>query len=117
MYGEGREIISLDIVNDSRRGKEVFSFSADRSRKVSETFGGGSKARQPKDANNDSDSGKRLGISDSQMLALEKELKRTGVKMEEVKERYQFEEPMGMSEELYGRGMRALAKTKSADVA
>ncbi len=97
-YGEGREIVSLSVVNDSRRGKTVFSFSADGSGSVSA-------------------SGKGQGISDGQLLLMERELERTGVRMDEVRERYGFAEPLGMSQEVYGRVMRALAKTKSGDVA
>lgn len=53
-------------------------------------------------------------IPDTKMNLLEKELKRTGVGMEEVMERYHIHESGDMTEELYGRIMNALAKTKSA---
>ena len=42
----------------------------------------------------------------------EKELKRTGVTMEAVKERYQIDKPEEMSSEIYRKVMSALAKTK-----
>ncbi len=52
-------------------------------------------------------------VSDARMDSLEKELQRTGVKMEAVKDRYQIDNPMEMSEETYRKVMNALAKTKS----
>lgn len=54
------------------------------------------------------------GLSGSQMRSLEKELERTGVGMDAVKERYQIEQPGQMTEGLYQRVMAALAKTKTA---
>ena len=53
-------------------------------------------------------------ITDMQMHSLEAELKRTGVGMEAVKERYKIEQPEQMSEELYKKVMSALKRTKSA---
>ncbi|MFG6343753.1 MAG: hypothetical protein K1W35_08240 [Lachnospiraceae bacterium] len=48
------------------------------------------------------------------MDGLASELKRTGVTMETVQERYHIDDPRQMSEELYNKVMRALSKTKSA---
>lgn len=47
------------------------------------------------------------------MDSLEKELQRTGVGMDAVKERYRIESPENMSEEIYRKVMNALAKTKT----
>lgn len=58
--------------------------------------------------------GEECRIPDKEMNLLETELKRTGVGMEEVMERYHIHGPGDMTEELYGRIMNALAKTKSA---
>ena len=51
------------------------------------------------------------------MDGLKAELKRTGVTMETVKDRYKIQNPDKMSEELYKRVMTALAKTKSIGAA
>ena len=47
------------------------------------------------------------------MDGLETELKRTGVAMETVQERYHIDDPAQMSEELYNKVMRALSRTRS----
>ena len=52
-----------------------------------------------------------------QLQILDAELNRTGVKMDAVKERYNFDKPEHMSEELYEKVMQALAKTKSVKAA
>ena len=48
------------------------------------------------------------------MELLETELKRTGVGMGEVMERYHIHRPADMTGELYSRIMKALAKTRPA---
>ena len=48
------------------------------------------------------------------MDELASELKRTGVAIETVQERYHIDDPEQMSEELYNKVMRALSRTKSA---
>ena len=58
-------------------------------------------------------SGKTQGLSAEQMGCLDAELERTGVGMEEVRERYHFTQPEEMSAELYHKVMKALARTKS----
>ncbi len=58
-------------------------------------------------------SGKTKGLSTEQMDCLGAELQRTGVGMEEVRERYHFTQPEEMSAELYHKVMKALARTKS----
>lgn len=88
-FNAGREIISLVIAN--QRGQEVFSM----------------KPREERQG-----AGKRL--SAEQMDSLDAELKRTGVRMEEVRERYSFSRPEEMSAELFDRVMKALSRTKSA---
>ena len=54
------------------------------------------------------------GISKEQMASLQAELKRTGVAMEAVQERYKITAPESMNEKTYKRVMEALAKTKAA---
>lgn len=56
-------------------------------------------------------------VSSTQMEKLEKELQRTGVSMDAVKERYRIEKPEQMSGEVYRKVMSALAKTKPKDAA
>ncbi len=56
-------------------------------------------------------------VSSMQMENLEKELQRTGVSMDAVKERYRIEDPEQMSGEVYRKVMSALAKTKPKDAA
>ena len=60
---------------------------------------------------------KKSSLSRSQMDSLKVELKRTGVTMEAVQERYHIEEPKAMSKELYEKVMLALSKTKNAEAA
>lgn len=93
-YNDSREIESLVVVND--KGNPVYEWKAkDRD------------ALQPKVES----------ISEQQLSLLEAELQRTGVKMETVKERYHIDKPVQMTEELYAKVMKALAKTKSTKVA
>ena len=97
-YSEDREIISLTIRNDSRR-QIVYEFQ---------------KAAAPDKQNPKKKPANNTGLSNAQMKSLEKELKRTGVGMDAVKERYQISEPERMSEETYQRVMAALSKTEPA---
>ena len=52
-------------------------------------------------------------VSAAQMDSLEKELQRTGVGVDAVKERYRIDSMETMSEEIYRKVMNALAKTES----
>ena len=107
-YNGDREIISLVIANDSNQGQVVYEM--------------GAKAEKPK-RNTDAKSGDRQqskattsngsGLSETQLQSLEKELQRTGVGMEAVQERYKIKNPDSIPDELYGKIMAALAKTKS----
>ena len=105
-YNDDREIISLAIANNSKKGKLVYQFHSaanpykfqDDDRTLTQTL-----------ATRQTD-----GITDKQMHSLQSELKRTGVRMDAVKSRYGFDEPRNMSKELYEKVMKALAKTKSA---
>jgi len=56
---------------------------------------------------------KAPSVSAAQMGSLEKELQRTGVGMDAVKERYHVDSMETMSEEIYRKVMNALAKTES----
>ncbi len=57
------------------------------------------------------------GLSKRQRDYLEAELKRTGVEIKAVQERYHIENPKQMSSEIYDKVMAALAKTKSLGAA
>ncbi len=96
-YNEDKEINSLVIVND--KGKTVYEL------------------KQGKTKNQEPETGGKGGISSAQMERLQNELKRTGVELKAVQDRYQIKEPQKMSEELYKKVMAALAKTKSSEAA
>lgn len=57
--------------------------------------------------------GKKDKVSGRQMGMLQTELQRTGVGLGEVMDRYKISDPKNISPELYGKIMKALAKTKS----
>lgn len=97
-YNGDREISSLTVANDSKKQIVYELRAATDSNK---------KGLKEKPADN-------TGLTSAQMESLKKELKRTGVEMETVKERYQIREPEQMSEEIYKKVMAALAKTKPA---
>ena len=61
--------------------------------------------------------GQQKSLTKPQMDGLQAELKRTGVTMEEVKDRYKIQNPEKMPQNLYKRVMMALSKTKSAGAA
>ena len=60
---------------------------------------------------------KTIGLSKKQKDCLEAELKRTGVEIKAVQERYHIENPKQMPSEIYDKVMAALAKTKSLGAA
>lgn len=107
-YNKGREITGLTIVNDSNKGQVVY-----------ELMGKAEKTEKNADAGRESKPHNRTAefnasaLSDIQIQSLEKELQRTGVGMEAVQERYKIRNPASISDELYGKIMAALAKTKS----
>ncbi|MCM1264334.1 MAG: hypothetical protein NC313_16610 [Butyrivibrio sp.] len=96
-YGKDREITELTIVNEKNR--PVFSY---RIKDGKEAAAKEKKAETPQPS-----------ISEKQLSSLREELKRTGVAIETVRERYRIQEPEAMSEELYGKVMAALSKTKT----
>lgn len=105
-YNSDREIISLAIINDSKKGNLVYQFhSAADPHKFPD--GNRTQAQPP-------ETQPKNGITDRQMHSLQSELRRTGVGIDTVKNRYEFDEPQNMSKELYEKVMKALAKTKSA---
>ena len=56
-------------------------------------------------------------VSSTQMALLKKELARTGVTADEVKERYDVTSLENMPDDIYKRVMSALSRTKSEGVA
>lgn len=94
-YNADREICELVIVN-ANTGQIVYEMK----KKV---------ATQDSPARQDSGT-----ITQEQLGKFKAELRRTGVKMAEVRERFPVGKPEEMSEELYGRVMSALARTRSA---
>lgn len=102
-YDDNREIDALTIVDDTNNGQTVYEMRT------------GKTAENP---DRDADTGRKrnveAGISSRQIGSLKKELERTGVQMDEVKERYHIEQPEQMTEEIYKRVMTVLAKIKTA---
>lgn len=92
-YNMLREITELKIADSS--GKVIYAWECEQMQKKSQ----------------DTD------LSEKQKDCLKAELKRTGVEMEAVQERYHIENPKQMSSEIYDKVMAALAKTKSLGAA
>lgn len=119
-YNDSREITALAIAGENGQGvyewEDKSRSGRPAGRNITEDAEPRRKnppaARQPR-----TQKGSPAGLSSDQINSLHAELKRTGVGMEAVKERYQLEKPEMMSPELYGRVMKALAKTKSAPAA
>lgn len=99
-YNGDREISGLVIQND--RGQTVYEL------KEKEAPG----KRKPAVT-----AEKEGGITREQERLLRAELDRTGVDMEAVRSRYSIKKPEAMSQELYGRVMEALGKTRTAGAA
>ena len=108
-YSNDREISGLVISND--KGQKVYELKAkaDTGRRKEEEQSEGKKEGVQQRQKT-----KKGGLSREQMEHLHAELGRTGVAMEDVKERYQIQEPEAMGEELYKKVMAALSKTKTA---
>lgn len=108
-YNADREISSLVIVNEkgvavyelkSKKNAGDFGRAVQRKEKIQQ------KGQQGKDVPPN-------GLSKEQMEHLQAELGRTGVAMEDVKERYKIQKPESMSGELYKKVMAALSKTRT----
>ena len=112
-YSGLREIIGLSITND--RGETVFDWKL-------HVRGAGKKEadqeeqfRKKAEKESTKTTGvKKPSLTKKQMEGLATELKRTGVAIETVQERYHIDDPKQMSEELYNKVMRALSRTRSA---
>lgn len=97
-FNEAREITELTISND--KGNLVYELKDKNS------------GNKKKDA--DKKTGKETTLSKEQMDSLQSELTRTGITMENVKDRYKIQEPEKMNSDIYSRVMSALKKTRSA---
>ena len=95
-YNKEREIDSLVVVND--RGQEVYHMNQ------------AIPAKEPSVK-------PQAAYQGSQMSALEKELKRTGVALETVLNRYHIEHVSQMTPEMYQDALSGLKKSKSIRVA
>lgn len=104
-YNGDREINCLVIVND--KGKTVYEMEQ----------GKAERQKQKQEQKQEPETGGKDAVTRAQMELLQKELERTGVKIQAVQDRYQIKEPGRMSEEVYQKVMAALAKTKSAEAA
>ena len=108
-YNNDREISALVINND--KGQTVYELKAkadmgSRKEKV--------EPKGKKESGQQKQEPQKEGITKEQMDLLQEELKRTGVAMEAVQERYKITAPESMNEKTYKRVMEALAKTKAA---
>lgn len=101
-YNKEREITGLVIGTD--KGTIVYELKTNKSTKVDKS-------------KSESKDKKQNIVSEEQLERLEAELKRTGVKIEAVKERYKFDSPEQMSAGIYEKVLKALAKTKSIEAA
>lgn len=107
-YSDDREINALVIVND--KGQPVYELKSAGTANGGKSRGKALQKQQGKGL-------QEVPISKEQMDSLQAELDRTGVTMETVQSRYKIQEPGTMSEELYGKVMSALKRTKSAEAA
>ena len=106
-YNNDREISALVINND--KGQTVYELKA-----KADTGSRKGKAQPKGKQEPQKEYSSTEGISKEQMDLLQEELKRTGVAMEAVQERYKITAPESMNEKTYKRVMEALAKTKAA---
>ncbi len=104
-YNDVKEIQTLVIIND--KGQTVFEWKSTKT-------AGSSKENKRETGKKES---MRSSISKEQMNTLQAELDRTGVTMENVQSRYKIQKLGDMSEELYGKVMLALSRTKSVHAA
>lgn len=107
-YSGEREITGLSITND--RGETIFDWKIRHNGEVKKE----PVKKQAESRASQMTGMEKASLTKNQMDGLETELKRTGVAMETVQERYHIDDPAQMSEELYNRVMRALSRTKSA---
>lgn len=103
-YNTDREISGLTIVNG--KGAQVYELKA-----------AGIDGNRKDEGRKEQDKPRKTSISKDQMDSLKAELNRTGVTMETVQSRYNVQEAETMSQELYGKVMSALKRTKSAKAA
>lgn len=109
-YSKTCEITGLVITNDKGNSIYEWKLSGKDAADTKET----ARKNQTKDRPMEKPAGKKQSLTKKQMDGLATELKRTGVAMEAVQERYHIEDPEQMSEELYNRVMSALSRTRSA---
>lgn len=95
IYNDRKEIKAIVIVNS--RNAVVFSYDADKKQGLKQKVSGRIKAEQ--------------------LLALENELKRTGVDIEDVLSRYGLDDLEQMTEDIYLLAMNGLKKTKTKKAA
>ena len=110
-YNDSREISGLVIKNDKGRTVYELEGKADAgNRKEATESKEKLKGRQRK-------AGQESALTKEEMVSLQGELKRTGITMEKVQERYQIQDPETMSNDTYKKVMAALAKTKPVSAA
>ncbi len=113
-YNDLREIAGFSITND--KGDCIYEWKS-IAKETADTKGAEKKNPTKKESEKETtktSNAKKSSLTKKQMDGLATELKRTGVAIEAVKERYHIDDPRQMSEELYNKVMLALARTKSA---
>lgn len=103
-YNESREIVGLIVLNEST-GQIVYEMKPKGTRQNAKTT-----------SSKEIQKGK-MSLSENQIDHLENELRRTGVKMAVIEQRYGISEISDMSPEIYNKVMSALSKTKTSNVA
>lgn len=111
-YNSGREISLLVVRNG--KGQTVYEMGTAGTAKAGSSIPDSTADQGQTRKKKTGKAGQKGALSEEQMASLQAELERTGVAMEDVKERYRIQEPEGMGEELYKKVMAALAKTKTA---
>ena len=108
-YNDDKEISALVIVNG--RGETVYAMKS-KDAPGNNADEKGIPAAEKQKRGNQKDT-----LTAEQMASLQRELDRTGVPRETVRERYRIPETGNMSGELYKKVMAALSKTKSSKAA
>lgn len=114
-YNSDREITGLVVRNG--KGVTVYELKAPDNKAGQKGVPRAGSQQKSTPAPQDPAGSQQKPITRLQMDGLEAELRRTGVTMDDVKDRYRIQDPGNMSGELYRKVMAALARTKSAGAA
>ena len=110
-YNEEREITGLVVVNANRQ--KVYEMKQESDGRKTQSGADRKQLGRKQAEGTGKPAEQNPAVSTEQMASLEKELQRTGVGMDAVKERYRIDSVETMSGETYRKVMSALAKTAS----